>query len=116
MRTSKVVLVVHPDSKARVFLRATLEAHGYVVATGHCCRDLLCGESGPAPDVILLDRSLVSQQGLDVLSDLNRKWKDAETVFLPEEVPTSGHPAISNMLGIIDRLLKMEPTRGLLAV
>ena len=118
MRTSKVVLVVHPDAKVRVLLRSALQAHGCIVATDHSCADLLFGESTVLPDVILLDRSFVAHEGLDMLSDLNRKWKDAESVFLPDNLlhEDGTSPSLSSVLDIIDRLVKMQSTRDLLAI
>jgi FixJ family two-component response regulator len=117
MRTSKVVTVVHPDSKVRIALRSILEAHGCTVATDHSCADLLSGESCVCPDLILVDRSLLACEGFDVLSQLNRKWDETEIVFLPEGLSSEkGESAsTSQLLNIIDRLLQMRTTRELLA-
>ena len=118
MRTSKVVTVVHPDSKIRIALRSKLEAHGCTVATDHSCADLLTGESSVRPDLILLDRSLLSAEGIDVLSQLSQKWDETEIVFLPEGISTEiGKSAsTSQLLTTIDRLLQMRTTREILAI
>jgi DNA-binding response OmpR family regulator len=115
MRSSKVVTVVHPDSKVRIALRSTLEAHGCTVATDHSCADLL-SDTSVRPDLILLDRSL-SDDGFDVLSRLSQKWEEAEIVFLPEGMTREAtkSAAIPQLLGIVDRFLRMRTTRDLLA-
>ena len=116
MRISRVVCVVHPDSKVRTALRSTLEAHGCTVATDHCCADLL-SDSNIRPDLILLDRSLLGPEGFDVLSRLSQKWEETEVLFLPEglakRVGKTAFPP--ELLHIVDRLLKMRSTRELLA-
>ena len=116
MKSSKLVTVVHPDSKTRVALRSTLEAHGCSVATDHSCADLL-SDSGVRPNLILLDRSMLSEEGVDVLSRLNHKWNEAEIVFLPEGLTAkTGQTAVlPELLRIVDRLLQMRTTRELLA-
>jgi len=116
MRASRVVSVVHPDSKVRTALRSTLEAHGCTVATVHSCADLLSNSSF-RPDLILLDRSLLGPEGFDVLSRLSQKWEETEIIFLPEGLArgvgkTSFPP---ELLHNVDRLLKMRSTRELLA-
>ena len=116
MRTSKVVTVVHPDSNVRIALRSALETHGCTVATDHSCDDLL-SDSSIRPDLILLDRSLLGREGFGVLSQLNRKWEEAEVVFLPEALAseTGKAAATPEILRIVDRLLEMRTTRELLA-
>jgi len=115
MRPSKLVTVVHPDSKVRIALRSTLEAHGCSVATDHSCDDLL-SDSSIRPDLILLDRSLLGEEGSKVLSQLNRKWLETEIVFLPEGLASEkAKAAAAQILPIVDRLLKMRTTRELLA-
>ena len=115
MRTSRVVTVVHPDSKVRIALRSILEAHGCTVATDHSCADLL-SDACVRPDLILLDRSL-SDEGFDILSQLSHKWEEAEIVFLPEGMTkeTMKSASVPQLLGIVDRLLQMRTTRDLLA-
>ena len=118
MSTSKTVTVVHPASRVRIALRGTLERHGCAVATDHSCADLLMGDSGVRPDLILLDRSLLADEGSEMLSHLRQKWEDTEIVFLPaaitndDETPTY----LPQLLGIVDRLLKMRTTREILAI
>jgi FixJ family two-component response regulator len=118
MRTSKSVTVVHPDSKTRILLRSLLEGHGCTVATDHSCADLLTGSVDARPDVILVDRALLSREGIDVLSDLSRRWEEAQVVFLPEDLGGAGARAAigPQLLGIVDRMLQLKPTREILAV
>lgn len=117
MRTSKIVTVVHPSSRVRIALRRTLETHGCTVATDHSCEDLLTGESTVTPDLILLDRSLLSDDGVNVLHRLNRKWTDAEIVYLPEDMSSDAGPSAfaALLLPIIDRILQMRTTSDLRA-
>jgi FixJ family two-component response regulator len=117
MRTSRVVTVVHPDSKVRISLRSILQSHGCTVATDHSCADLLSGEPSLLPDLILLDRTLLACEGADVLSQLNQKWEGTEIVFLPEHLSSESGTSASTaqLLSIVDRLLQMRTTRDLLA-
>lgn len=119
MRTSKAVTVVHPDSRTRIALRTLLEAHGCSVATDHSCLDLMSGVSEVRPDLILVDRSLLEHEGLDVLSQLNHKWEESEVIYLPADM-NSSHPGFpgfaEQLLRIIDRLLALRTTRDILAV
>jgi DNA-binding response OmpR family regulator len=116
MRTAKLVTVVHPDPKVRIDLRSTLEAHGCAVATAPSCADLL-SDSSIRPSLILLDRSLLGEEGSKVLSQLNRKWLETEIVFLPEGLANEMGRTVATLqlLPIVDRLLKMRTTRELLA-
>jgi FixJ family two-component response regulator len=116
MKTSKLVTVVHPDSRTRGALRSTLEAHGCTVATDCSCADLL-SEAGARPNLILLDRALASTAGCDLLSRLSKKWDEAEIVFLPEGLTAGAGRTVvpPELLRIVDRLLQMRTTRELLA-
>ena len=115
MKSSKLVTVIHPDTMTRTALRSTLEAHGCTVATDRSCDGLL-SESGVRPSLILLDRSMLSEGGVDVLSRLNRKWEETEIVFLPEALTArKGQAVPPELLKIVDRLLQMRTTRELLA-
>ncbi|RPH48145.1 MAG: response regulator [Planctomycetota bacterium] len=118
MNPSKTVTVVHPASRVRIALRGTLEHHGWAVATDHSCADLLMGDSGVRPDLILLDRSLLADDGSDMLSLLRQKWEDTEIVFLPAAITNDDQiPGyLPQLLGIVDRLLKMRTTREILAI
>jgi DNA-binding NtrC family response regulator len=118
MRTSKSVTVVHPDSRIRIALRSMLEAHGCAVATDFSCADLLSGKSDLRPDLILIHRSLLDQEGLEILSQLTRKWDESEIVTLPESLNSMAAAAAfaPQLLKIIDRLLKMRSTREILSV
>ncbi len=117
MDASKTVAVVHPASKVRIALRGNLEKRGWAVATDHSCDDLLTGDSGVRPDLILLDRSLLGDESSDMLSQLHHKWKDTEVVFLPAAITTDGEIStyLPQLVGIVDRLLKMRTTREILA-
>ena len=117
MKSSKLVTVVHPDSIVRRSLGLALERHGYRVFTDHSCRGMLSGDLGVIPDLILLDRTLLSDEGYDLLSQLNRLWEEALTIFLPESLSKAGNTlsSLSPLLDVIDRLLGMSTTRELLA-
>ena len=117
MKASKLVTVVHPDSAVRRSLGLALERHGYRVSTDHSCRGMLSGDLRRSPDLILLDRSLLSDEGCDLLSQLNRLWEEAQTVFLPESLSkdSSTLSSLSPLLDVIDHLLGMSTTRELLA-
>ena len=111
--STKAVVVVHPDSKARILLRAVLEGRGLLVATDHSCRDLLAGPPDLLPHLVLVDRSTIGETGLDVLADIGRKWTEAQTMFLPEDL---GPASLRPLLATVERLLGMKSTSELLAV
>jgi len=117
MKSSKLVTVVHPDDAVRGSLRSTLERQGYRVATDHSCRRLLSGERKIRPDLILLDRSLLCDDGIDLVSRLSRLWQEAQTLFLPESLSqdASTSRSLPPLLEVIDRLLGMSSTRELLS-
>jgi len=111
---SKLVVVVHPESKVRSTLRGVLEQRGLLVATDHSFRDLLewtCSDL--RPDLVLVDRTLAAAEGVELLSEIHRKWRETETVLLPEDL---GGASLGSLLAIVDRLLGMRSTRELLAV
>jgi DNA-binding response OmpR family regulator len=110
---SKIVVVVHPDSKARIALRTALESRGLAVATDHSCVDLLEWRSDLHPDLVLVDRSLIDRDGVDLLSEISRKWEETQTVVLPQDLAPA---SLSSLLAIVDRLLGMRSTRAILAV
>ena len=118
MNTPKTVTVVHPASQVRIALRGILEMHGWAVATDHSPADLLMGDSGVRPDLILLDRSLLADVGPDMLSRLRQRWEDTEIVFLPAAMTRDEEITnyLSPLLGIVDRLLNMRTTREILAI
>jgi DNA-binding response OmpR family regulator len=114
MRPSRAVMAVHPDSEMRVMLRSMLEAHGCTVATDHSCGDVLA--RNVQPQVILVDRSLLPHEGIDVLTQLNQRWPEAQIVFLPEEMDHTTKGSLEpQLLGIVERMLKMRPTREILS-
>lgn len=105
----KSVIVVHPESRIRILLRSALEARGLLVATDHSGADLLAWVSDFRPDLVLVDRA----EGLELLSEMARRWPEAESVRLPEEL---GPESLKSLLGHVERLLGMTTTRKLLAV
>jgi|SRR5579862_2522742 len=109
----KSVIVVHPDSGIRILLRTALEARGILVATDHSAADLLGWKSDLRPSLVLIDRGMVADGGIDLLSEIRRKWKETESVLLPEELSDA---SLGTLLGIVDRLLGMRTTGELLAV
>ena len=116
MRTSRSVTVVHPDVQVRIALRSILEAHGCTVTTDHCLRDLALAAGGIVPDLILVDRSLLAREGIEILTELSRKWNESVPVFLREgltadAVQTSFRP---QLLAIVDRMLELALTRDIL--
>jgi DNA-binding NtrC family response regulator len=84
MKTSKVVMVIHPSSTMRNLLRSVLQDHQRRVVTGDSWLDLIADRTAAAPAVILLDRTLLNPQKADVLSLLHQRWTDSEIVLLPE--------------------------------
>jgi len=117
MSPSKVILVVHPDSHMRSHLRHLLQDQGRTVLTDHSCSDLLSDPRGDTPAVILLDRSFLDQEGIDILSLFRRRWNDTEVVLLPAglENPSTGRESMIQLLRHVDRLLSMKSTKDLLA-
>ena len=70
---------------------------------------------GPFPDV---DRSLLERDGLEILSQLTRRWEESEIIFLPESLNSLGAAAAfaPQLLRNVDRLLNMRSTRDILSV
>jgi len=77
----------------------------------------LTGASTLTPDLILLSRRLLEAEGVNVLAQFSRKWNEVESVFLPEGLDQAVPPGVfaDQILGVVDRFLKMPPTRELLA-
>jgi DNA-binding response OmpR family regulator len=118
MSHEKVVLVVHPESRMRILLRSVLQDHGRQVLTDHSLTDVLADRSAEIPAVILLDRSFVAQDGVDVWSLFRQKRHDTETVLLPEGLESADRwrDCMIQVLRHLDRMLVMKPTRELLSV
>ncbi|HZE96854.1 MAG TPA: hypothetical protein VE981_07500 [Planctomycetota bacterium] len=118
MGASKIVTVVHPDSRTRILLRSVLQNHGCEVLTDHSWSHLLSDSSGAVPAVILIDRSLIHQDVGDGLSILQRKWVDSEIVLLPGDLMTADTvtSTVTQLLAHVDRLLAMKTTREILSV
>jgi len=112
-----MVMVVHPDTQTRILLRSMLQDQGRKVVTGDSWLDLIGDRSGAAPDIILLDRSLLNPERMDVLSSVHQKWNNAEIVYLPEGLnnPKTRADSMIQLLRHLDRLLAMMPTHELLA-
>ena len=115
---SKVVLIVHPDSRVRILLRSSLQNQGCSVMTDHSWRDLLGDRSGDVPAVMLMDRSFLDQESVDLLSLFRQKWNDTEVILLPEglENATIQRESMIPLLRHVDCLLSMKFTKELLAV
>jgi len=118
MRSTRSVTIVHPDVKVRITLRTLLEANGCTVTTDHGLRDLASTTGDFRPDIILVERSLLLEEGIDILSELQRKWDEAMIVYLPEELSAdAGRAGLgAQLIGIIDRMLELKPTREILKV
>ncbi len=117
-QTEKTVAVIHSDGAVRVALRSLLAAHGCSVVIQPSCQDFLADTTVLRPDLILLDRLLLPQEGLEMLSQLSRKWDEVQIVFLPEglgRTPEASRP-LAQLLGIIDRFLQMRTTQELIGV
>jgi FixJ family two-component response regulator len=112
---SKTVAVVHPDAQARILIRSILQSRGHAVMSDHSCSDLLADRSGVNPAVILLDRSLLDREGIEVLSQLAQKWADSELFYLPKE-PDAMAASLDQIVANVERLLSMHTTRALLSV
>ena len=117
-QAQKTVAVVHSDGAVRVTLRSLLRAHGCSVVILSSCQEFLEDSSPLVPDLILLDRLLLPQESLPMLSRLSSKWSETPLVFLPEDLGLSREVSrsLSQLLGIIDRFLQMATTLELLAV
>lgn len=119
MRTSRSVTVVHPDVKVRIALRSILETHGCTVTTDHCLRDLASTGAEISPDLILVDRDLLAREGIEILTELSRKWKEAVPILLPEGLTAETVHTSSfgpQFLSIVDRMLGLALTRDILTV
>jgi DNA-binding response OmpR family regulator len=117
MRTSRSVTVVHSDVKVRIALRSLLEAHGCTVTTDHCLRDLASTASDILPDLILVERDLLAREGIEILTDLSRKWAESVSIFLPEGLTAETvHAFRPQLLAIVDRMLELALTRDILTV
>ena len=117
MNPSKTIVVLHPQAGQRLLLRSVLQDHGRSVVTDLSCSDLLADPSGLTPAVILLDRSYVAADGVDVLTRLQQKWPDTEVVILPQalEQTETWRDSIIQILKHLDRLISMKSTTELLA-
>jgi len=111
--TKKTVIVLHPESQVRIMLRSELERRGLLVATDHSGADLLAWASDLRPDLVLVDRSILEREGLELLSSMANRWPEAENVRLPETLDPA---SLASLLGHVERLLHMHSTRRLLAV
>lgn len=116
MKDSRIVMAVHPESRMRILLRSMLQDPSRTVLTDHSWTDLLADRESTAPAIILLDRSFLGQDCVDVLSLIHERWPDAEIVILPEALESGEtcRDAMIQLMRHVDRLLAMKSTRELL--
>jgi hypothetical protein len=109
LSASNVGLVVYPDSQMRIRLRSILQDQSRTVMTDHFCLGLISDQSGDDPAVILRDRSVLDQEGVDVLSFFHRKWNDSKVVLLPEglDITSTQRDSMIQPLRHADRLPSM---------
>jgi DNA-binding NtrC family response regulator len=80
---SAKILVVDDTAEIRALVRAILAEEGYEVLeadSGVAVKKLL--ETGPAPDVVLLDLRLPDAEGLDLLPAIKREWPKSEVLIM----------------------------------
>lgn len=75
------VLVVDDEQAIRRFLRAALNAHGYVVYEAANGQDALSSVITCRPDVIILDLGLPDMDGVEVMRQL-REWSHTPVIIL----------------------------------
>jgi two-component system KDP operon response regulator KdpE len=75
------VLVVDDEQAIRRYLRATLNAHGYVVSEASCGKDAITKVAVDHPDLIILDLGLPDVDGLEVTRRL-REWSRTPILIL----------------------------------
>lgn len=75
------VLVVDDEQAIRRYLRASLNAHGYVVSEASCGIDAINKAASEHPDLIILDLGLPDIDGLEVTRRL-REWSRIPILIL----------------------------------
>jgi two-component system, OmpR family, KDP operon response regulator KdpE len=73
MANAYTVLVVDDEPPIRRFLRTSLTAAGYRVASADDAASALAGLASEKPDVIILDLGLPDSSGLDLIVDIRRR-------------------------------------------
>ena len=107
MSNSTIVTAVHPDSKIRILLRSALQDPTRTVLTDHSWADLLADAAAPRPSVIILHRSFIGQDCVDVLALFQERWPGIDIVVLPESLEDEGtrRDALIQLLRQVDQLL-----------
>ncbi len=75
------VLVVDDEQAIRRYLRASLNAHGYVVSEANCGMEAINKAASEHPDLIILDLGLPDIDGLEVTRRL-REWNHTPILIL----------------------------------
>ena len=75
------VLVVDDERAIRRFLRAALEAHGYVVLEASTGEEAIRAAVADRPDLLILDLGLPDVEGIDVTCRL-REWSQIPIIIL----------------------------------
>ena len=75
------ILVVDDENDLRQLLAAVLGEH-YDVSQAGSGATLKKLFPQPAPDVVLLDVKLPDADGLDLLTQIKRRWPDTEVILL----------------------------------
>src|SRR5207302_9343910 len=73
MANAYTVLVVDDEPPIRRFLRTSLTAAGYRVASADDAAGALAGLASEKPDVIILDLGLPDRRGLEVIAEIRRR-------------------------------------------
>jgi len=112
------ILIVDDDDDILLIVQTILTSAGYSTSLARNGREGVDMALDVHPDLILVDRSLLDREGLEILSQLTRKWSESEIIFLPESLNSTGAAAAfaPQLLRNVDRLLKMRSTREILAV
>ena len=108
------VLVVDDDPTIRTCLTQLLESVGYDVATAVDGVEALLLINESAPDIIISDLNMPGMSGVDLLSEIRRRFPRIVTIAmsgayrnggeLPSEVMAHGEPPI-NLYGTLAQLL-----------
>ena len=76
------VLLVDDDEKVRGLLRRRLEAAGYSVVESSSAEEALTRYQAAPPDVVFTDIVLPGKSGLQLISDLEKKFPGARVVAM----------------------------------
>lgn len=107
------VLVVDDEQAIRRYLRATLNAHGYIVSEADCGQDALSSITSDRPDIIILDLGLPDLDGIEVTRRL-REWTSIPIIILSVREQENDKVAALDA-GADDYLTKPFGTRELMA-